>query len=72
MIRGHSTQSTARRSCHGIRSASFRAGVKDVVTLLVKSRWSINNALGVGVTRGMYSISLAFKRYMQDCFSGRF
>jgi hypothetical protein len=38
----------------------------------VKSRWSISNAMGVGFTRGMYPVSLAFKRRMQDCFSARF
>jgi hypothetical protein len=38
-----------------------RPGVKDVVILLGKSRWSIANAIGVSVTGERYSISLAFK-----------
>jgi hypothetical protein len=42
------------------------------LTLLVNSRPSISNAIGVSVTRGMYSVSLAFKRRMQDRFSARF
>src|SRR5712691_4941655 len=32
-------------------------------TLLVESRWSIFNTTGVSATRGMSSISLAFKRH---------
>jgi hypothetical protein len=43
------------------RSVSVRPGVKDVVILLGKSRWSISNAIGVSVTGARYSISLAFK-----------
>jgi hypothetical protein len=35
-------------------------------TLLVKSRWSIFNAMGVSVTREIYLISLASKRGMQN------
>jgi hypothetical protein len=41
-------------------------------TLLVNSRQSISNAIGVSVTRGMYSVSLAFKGRMQNRFSARF
>ena len=41
-------------------------------TLLVKSRRSISQAIGVNVTRGRYSVSMAFKRRMQDRFSARF
>jgi hypothetical protein len=33
-------------------------------TLLVKARWSISNATGVRVTKGMYVISLAFTQWM--------
>jgi hypothetical protein len=49
-----------------VRSASVRTGVKDVVTLLVKLRRSVPNAMGVSFTRGMYSVSLAFKRRIRD------
>src|SRR5919109_5083933 len=40
-------------------------------TLLVKSRGAIFNARRLSVTSGIYMISLAFKRSMQDCFSTR-
>jgi hypothetical protein len=39
---------------------------------LVKSRRPISNAMGVSVTRGIYSISLAFKRCMHGHFSAHF
>jgi hypothetical protein len=42
-------------------SAEFPTGVKEVLTLLVKSQRSISNAAGVGLTNGMYPISLPFK-----------
>jgi hypothetical protein len=35
-------------------------------TLLVKSRRSVSNAIGVNFTRGMSSVSLAFKRRIRD------
>jgi len=38
------------------------------LTLLVKSGWSISDATGGSFTRGSYSVSLAFKRHMQDRF----
>jgi hypothetical protein len=41
-------------------------------TLLVNARRSISNAMGVWVTSGMYAISLAFTRHMQDCCSARY
>ena len=41
-------------------------------TLLVKSRLSIPHARGVRVTRGMASVSLAFKDHLQDCFAACF
>jgi hypothetical protein len=44
-----------------LESAEFPIEVKEVLTLLVKSRWSISNAIGVSVTGERYSISLAFK-----------
>jgi hypothetical protein len=42
------------------------------LTLLVKSHRSISQAIGVNVTRGRYSVSMAFKRRMQDRFSACF
>ena len=45
-----------------VRSASVRTEVKDVVTLLVKSRRTIPNAMDVSVTKGMDAISLLFTR----------
>jgi hypothetical protein len=42
------------------------------VTLLVKSRWPISNAIQASFTRARDSVSLAFKRYLQDRFSARF
>ena len=42
------------------------------LTLLGKSRRPLSNAIGVHFTRGMSSVSLAFKRRMQDGFSGHF
>jgi hypothetical protein len=41
-------------------------------TLLVKSRWSISNAIGARSTRRMSLVSLTFKRRMQDHVSARF
>jgi hypothetical protein len=41
-------------------------------TLLVKSRQSISNAMGMRVTSRMYVILWAFKRSMQDRLSTRF
>jgi hypothetical protein len=40
--------------------------------LVGHSRRAISNALGVGFTRGMYPVSLAFKRRMHDGFPTRF
>jgi hypothetical protein len=37
-------------------------------TLLVKSWRSISNVMGERFTRGMYSVSLAFKHQVQDRF----
>ncbi len=42
------------------------------LTLLVKSRWPVSNTMGVSFTRGIASVSLAFKHCMQDCFAARF
>jgi hypothetical protein len=42
------------------------------VTLVVKSRWSISNAIGVRVTGGMDSIPLDFKHRRQDRYPARF
>ena len=53
-------------------SAEFPTTVKEVVTLLVKSRQSGSNAMGVRVTRGTASIFLAFNPRMQDRFSAHF
>jgi hypothetical protein len=49
-------------------SAEFPTSVKEVVTLSGKSRRSILNTMGERFTRGMCSISLAFKRHRQDGF----
>jgi hypothetical protein len=57
---------------HPVQSASFGTGVKEIVTLLVKSRCSISNVMGVSVTKEMYPLSLAFKRCMHDRFCARF
>jgi hypothetical protein len=54
------------------RSASLRTGVKEVLTLLVNAQPSISNAIGVRVTRGMASVSLAFECRIQARFSERF
>jgi hypothetical protein len=54
------------------RSSSLRTRVKDVVTLLGKSVWSISNVRRVRLTRDMVSISLGLKGRMQDRFSTRF
>jgi hypothetical protein len=43
-----------------------------IMTLLVNSRRPISNTIGVRVTRAMCSVSLAFKRHMQDRSSERF
>jgi hypothetical protein len=51
---------------------SFCTSVKGILTLLVKSRQSISNAMGMRVTSGMYVILWAFKRSMQDRLSTRF
>jgi hypothetical protein len=53
-------------------SAEFPTSVKEVVTLLVKSRWSISTAIEVSFNRGMYAVSLAFQRRMQDPFPALF
>jgi hypothetical protein len=45
--------------------AQFPTGVKEVVTLLAKSRRSIFNAMGVRFSRAIDSVLLAFKRCMQ-------
>jgi hypothetical protein len=42
------------------------------VTLWVNAPQSLSNAMRVRATGKMYSISLAFKRWMQDRFSARF
>ena len=42
----------------------FPACVHCHETLLVNSRWSISNAMGVSGIRGMYAVSLAFQRRM--------
>jgi len=59
-------------ACRWMWSASFPTRVKDVVTLLVKSRWPISNAKDVRVTRDMGSVSLAFERCGSARFSARF
>jgi hypothetical protein len=41
-------------------------------TLLVNAWRSISKAMGVGFSRGMYSVSLAFKRRIQARFPARF
>jgi hypothetical protein len=53
-------------------AASFPTDVKGVLALLVKSRQSVSNAMGVRITRGMARISLAFNRCMQDRLSKSF
>jgi hypothetical protein len=50
----------------------MHTGVTEVVTLLGKSLRSISNAMGMRVMSGMFAVSLAFKRHLQDCFSARF
>jgi hypothetical protein len=45
---------------------------KEVVTLLVNSRWSIFNAIKGSIARGRYSISLISQRHMQAWVSARF
>ena len=53
------------RETVGLReSAEIPTGVKEVLTLLVKSRWSISTAIEVSFNRGMYAVSLAFQRHM--------
>jgi hypothetical protein len=42
------------------------------MTLLVKSRWPISNTIGVSFTRGISSVSLAFKHRMQNRLSTHF
>ncbi len=54
------------------RSASFRTGVKAVLTLLVNARQSIFNAMGGRAIGVMASVALALKRRMQDRFSALF
>jgi FAD/FMN-containing dehydrogenase len=41
-------------------------------TLLGKSRWPISHAMGVYVTRGMFAVSVPFKRHMHARISARF
>ncbi len=72
----HNWRSRVGPWCHGTWRAS-RVGecptnVKEVVMLVGHSRRAISNALGVGFTRGMYPVSLAFKRRMHDGFPTRF
>jgi hypothetical protein len=52
--------------------AELPTKVKEVVTLLVKSRWSIFNDLGLRVSRGISTVLLVFKCRIQDRFSERF
>jgi hypothetical protein len=47
-----------------VRSASVHTGGTDVMTLLVQSRRSISNAMGVRFSRGMSLVSLTSKRRM--------
>ena len=53
-------------------SAELPTEVKEVLTLLVMSRWPISNVKGVPVTRDMGSVSLAFERCVTARFSARF
>ena len=46
-----------------------RPDVKEAVILLITSRESISNAMGVRFTKGMAPVSLALKRCVQDRFS---
>ena len=45
---------------------------QDVVTLLVNVRRALSNVKGESFIRGMISISLAFKRRIQNRFPVRF
>jgi hypothetical protein len=49
-------------------SVSKMTKTQDVLTLLGKSWRSISNVMGERFTRGMYSVSLAFKHQVQDRF----
>jgi hypothetical protein len=72
---GSSITCCARPSRHWAsprESAEFPTDVKEVVTLLVKSRQSISKAVGRRFTTAMDSVSLAFKRRMQGHSSARF
>jgi hypothetical protein len=51
---------------------SLATGVKNVLTLLVNSRRSISNAMGVNITRGMDLVPLSFKSPMKDRLSAPF
>ena len=62
----------SRHSANFRESAEFPTGVKEALTLLGKSRRPIYNPIGVSFTRGIASVSLVFKRRMQDSFSARF
>jgi hypothetical protein len=55
---------TRRAEIYRIQSSSFRTGVKEIVTLLGKSRRSISSTMAVHVTRDMDSVSLAFERFL--------
>ena len=43
-------------------SGEFPTDVREVVTLLGKSRGAISNAMGVSVAKGVDALSLAFTR----------
>jgi hypothetical protein len=45
-----------------VRSASIRTGVKEVMTLLVKSRRPISSAMEVSFSSGMYLVPLTSTR----------
>jgi hypothetical protein len=71
-LRAHYIVGTVRCSRRWIRSASVRTEVKDVLTLLVKSRQSISHAMGVRFARGISAVSLAFTRRIRDRFAARY
>jgi hypothetical protein len=71
------TRTACARPCR--RATCFSASVWNgrltnryqQLTLLVKARQSISNAVGIRFTRGMASAALAFKRRMYAHFSAR-
>jgi hypothetical protein len=61
--RPNKAQYTVSRHWANLReSAQFPTSVKEVVTLLVKSRRSISNPMEVRISRGMYLVPLTSER----------